>query len=321
VPLTVYSTTFVQSPSITSPSLNHLIPEVLLFSCSAGYSVPNTSAVQSAIASFLAGGGKRIVATYVSFFQQNVADNRWLLPYFGLDPNLNLVWTSHEGQAFTFANTPHPLGQGLPTVVPVSGHVESQLPSDLSWDQGDYLGELVATSLNGRNIVHVYIGPTYEAIFVSFMPEFGGDSLARQLMYNCITAPIDALPTLVPLASPSIGSVLPLSVQATAHPNAGFIVGFAASTTPGIVLSDNRVIPLTVDPLLLLSLTPNNGIFLHTTGFLDGSGVAAAWATVSIPALPTLVGQTFYGAMITLDSGSTTGVGGISAPLPIMIVN
>jgi hypothetical protein len=169
--------------------------------------------------------------------------------------------------------------------------------------------------------VHAHSSQAHEAIFISFMPEYGGDSNMRQLMYNCITAPFPSLPTLTPLAPPSIGTVFPISAQSTAHPNAAYLVGFASSDSPGVLLSDGRLIPLNLDPLLQLSLTPNNGIFLHTSGFLNGSGIASAWTTVSIPALPSLVGQTFFAAMITLDSSSATGVGGISNALPIVLVN
>ena len=104
VPMTLDRTTFVQAPFLSSAALNQANPDVLIFSCSAGVLLPITPTEQTAIANFLAGGGKRIIATFVSFYQQSVADHRWLLPYFGLDPNLNLLWTSHEGQAFTMAH-------------------------------------------------------------------------------------------------------------------------------------------------------------------------------------------------------------------------
>jgi hypothetical protein len=205
--------------------------------------------------------------------------------------------------------------------MPVSGYSDAHTPADFSWDPADYVGELIASSQNNRNIVHHYGAQTHDAVYISFMPEYGGNADAVQLIYNCITAALPTLPTLTPLALPQIGTVFPISVQSASHPNAGYLVGFAVSPSPGFTLSDGRVIPLAMDPLLQLSLTPNNGIFLHTTGFLDGSGMASAWVTVSIPALPSLVGQSVYAAMITLDSSAVTGVGGISNALPIVIVN
>jgi hypothetical protein len=305
---------------VTPAALSQLNPDVLIFSDTAGATSTFTPAEQDAIAVFLALGGKRIIGTALTFENTGI-DNRWLLPYFGLTPGLSMTYGPNAAQSITFANPAHPLAVGLPSTMPMTGFFFSQLPADLSWDSNDFTDQLVASSLNARNILHHYRGQNHEAIYVSFMPEYGGDFYARQLIYNCITAALPTLPTLTPLAPPSIGTVFPISAQSTDHPNAAYLVGFASSNSPGVLLSDGRLIPLNLDPLLQLSLTPNNGIFLHNSGFLNGTGVANAWVTVSIPALPSLVGQTLYAAMITLDSTAVTGVGGISNVLPIVILN
>jgi hypothetical protein len=320
VPITLNRTTFVSASVITASALFQANPDVLIFADSAGSGISFTPAEQVAVSNFVMSGGKRIIATFVAF-SGPLVDNRWLLPLFGLDPNLNLVYLPHGGQAISFTNPSHTLAANIPATMPVSGYSDAHTPADFSWDPADYVGELIASSQNNRNIVHHYGAQTHDAVYISFMPEYGGNADAVQLIYNCITAALPTLPTLTPLALPQIGTVFPISVQSASHPNAGYLVGFAVSPSPGFTLSDGRVIPLAMDPLLQLSLTPNNGIFLHTTGFLDGSGMASAWVTVSIPALPSLVGQSVYAAMITLDSSAVTGVGGISNALPIVIVN
>jgi hypothetical protein len=319
-PVTIDQTTFGPGTPITEAALVLANIDVIIFADCAGGGFSFSPAEQVEIANFLSLGGKRAVGTYLTFFWGSV-DSRWLLPVFGFTPNLSMGNADHGGQPLGFVNPSHVLASGLSASVPISGYNFCQTPTDSSWDPGDYMGELVAISSNNVSMVHTYRSGTYEAVYMSFMPEYGGDANARQLAYNCIAVPLQTLPTITPLALPSIGTVLPLLMESPEHPNAAFALSLSASTTPGILLSDSRVIPLTPDALFYFCLAPNNGLILHNTGFLDGSGVANAWATVSIPMLPSLVGQTVFAGMVTFDAMSSTGVGGISNALPLTIVN
>ena len=83
------------------------------------------------------------------------------------------------------------------------------------------------------------------------------------------------------------------------------------------MLSDSRVIPLNVDILLLLSLTPGNGVFGNTLGNLDVGGYSLV--TVLLPNDMNLVGFTAFTAFIVLDSGSPLNIRAISPALAFTI--
>ena len=319
MPITLDRGTFV-SNTVTAAALAQTNPDVLVFADSTGNNATFSPQEQADIANFLASGGKRVVGTFISF-QFGISDNRWLLPLFGLTPALNLLNGPHQGQALDIFAQTSPFMAGLPNPIPMSGYIESQYPDDLTWDPVDFGGNLLAASPNLRSIVHYSQGTNHDAVYISFMPEYGGNVIARQLVYNALAVARPSNLTITPLASPSIGTVLPLSLAAPDFPNAPYILGYSLSTAPGIPLSDGRTVPVTPDALFWFAGNPTNGIFLHTTGVLDGSGVANTWALIAIPPTPSLVGATVYAAMVTLDASSSSGVGGISFPLVITITN
>lgn len=129
---------------------------------------------------------------------------------------------------------------------------------------------------------------------------------------------VDSAPTLALGAPPVVGTTFPLNIRSICDANDAFLCGFAVGTFPGIVLSDLRVVPLNFDDLLVLSLTPGNGIFSGNSGLLDGAGAAAV--TIAVPNFPPLVGLTFYGAFVVSDLSNPTGIGTISPALPITLL-
>lgn len=303
---------------VTAAALAQANPDVLIFADCAGGTHSFNSAEQAAITGFLLSGGKRAVSTFLAF-QFNLFDNRWLLPLFGLDPNLTLTAAIHQGQSIAILDPQHPLAFGLPPSFTTGGHTYAQVPADWSWDPPDYAGMLVAYSPNGRNIVHYYAATSHDAVVISFMPEFGGNAYDRQLVYNSISETGPASVAMTMLAVPSIGTVLPIAIASPLHPNAPYIAAFSGSAAGGIPLSDGRSIPLAMDALFWFSLDPNNGVFLNTAGMLDSTGTALSWVLVDIPPWPSLVGATVAGVAVTLDAGSASGFGGISAPLLITV--
>ncbi|HMS18657.1 MAG TPA: hypothetical protein PKA37_17570, partial [Planctomycetota bacterium] len=202
-------TTFVTAP-VTAAALAQTNPDVLVFADSSWNGRIFSPQERTDITNFLASGGKRIVGTYVTF-QYLVTDNRWLLPLFGLDPGLTLTLGPNQTQALDVLAPSSAFMNGLPNPIPMSGWTDSQFPSDLSWDPSDLGGTLIAASPNRTNIFHHAQGANHDAVYISFMPEYGGDALARQLVYNAIAQQFYGV-TITPLASPSIGTVLPLSL-------------------------------------------------------------------------------------------------------------
>jgi len=85
----------------------------------------------------------------------------------------------------------------------------------------------------------------------------------------------------------------------------------------GIPLFDGRVIPLSADNLFLLSVTNVAPfIFANYSGLLDPSG--NGFVKVNLPAIPALVGVTFYTAFVTYDA---TGVVNISNDHQVTIIS
>ena len=135
-------------------------------------------------------------------------------------------------------------------------------------------------------------------------------------MFQRIGAPTGASVTLA--APPIVGSLVPFNCNSPTEPNMGFICGFAAGTSPGILLPDTRVVPLNNDWLLQFSLPPGNGIFINNMGVLDGSGFSQGF--IAIPAIPSLTGVVMYASLVVLDPGASLGIGSISPALTITIL-
>ncbi len=126
-------------------------------------------------------------------------------------------------------------------------------------------------------------------------------------------------PVSITLAAPAvIGGVTAVNCSSPTDAGKPFVCGFAAGDTPGIMLSDARVIPLNPDVLLQFSLTPGNGVFFNNVGVLDNAGFASPM--VILPNLPVLQNMTFYAAFVVADPLNPTGVGTISPSLPITVM-
>ncbi len=133
--------------------------------------------------------------------------------------------------------------------------------------------------------------------------------------YN--VAPAGPLVSITLAAPATVGGVTAVDCLSTADAGQPFVCAFAAGDTPGITLSDARVIPLNPDALLAFSITPGNGVFFNNIGSLDGSGFASVM--VVLPNYPPLLGLTFYAAFVVPDAGNPTGIGTISPSLSITV--
>lgn len=137
--------------------------------------------------------------------------------------------------------------------------------------------------------------------------------------FSCVfvRVPTDARLALRAVWPPSIGTTAGVVLQSSSDGGRGYGCGFSLGSTPGIVLADSRVIPLNPDILLLLSLTPGNGVFGNTLGNLDAGGYGLV--TVALPNDMNLIGYTVYTAFIVIDGGSPLGIRAISPALPFTV--
>jgi len=163
-----------------------------------------------------------------------------------------------------------------------------------------------------RGSIHPPSNQTTGALDLTFR-----SGTAAPYSFVFLRIPTDARLALRAVWTPSIGTTAGVVLQSSSDGGRGYGCGFSLGSTPGIVLSDSRVIPLNVDILLLLSLTPGNGVFGNTLGNLDAAGYGLV--TVLIPNDMNLIGITVWSAFIVIDPGSPLGIRAISPALPFTV--
>lgn len=136
---------------------------------------------------------------------------------------------------------------------------------------------------------------------------------------DVVVAPLDRATAV--LAAHGSAAAIGLEVLAPAWPGRSYLLGIALSDAPGIPLSafnpaDPRIVPLALDPLLLLSLQPQP--FLPGfTGILDGAGRASA--SILPPPQILLPGFSFFASGLVLDAAQPSGVASVLPRLAIVI--
>lgn len=113
-------------------------------------------------------------------------------------------------------------------------------------------------------------------------------------------------------ATHTIGTTLPLTLSDPYHPSFAYLAAAGLSGggyDAGIALTE-QVIPLVVDSLTFLSLTPGNGIFTGFSGTLDAAGSAAL--SVAAPSLPSLAGVQVSYVFVTVGPGVPDSIKGVS---------
>jgi hypothetical protein len=315
VPLNIDNTNFVTS--FTAGTLAAVNPDVLWFSdISLGAAI--AAQEQAAIEQFLTLPGKRIVGTFQVFGGSGFT-YPWLLPHFGLASSQSFLSYTYADRTLVRRHMTSPLLAGLGASYTNVNWFFSSMPTDFSYDPGDTLGTTLVSDNGNQAIMHHYDRLVGDAVYFSYMPEFAGNMTDRQLLYNSFVAPSVAPLVLTQQGSAMIGSTVGISIQSPGTPSAAYAIGLSLGTTPGIPLLGGKNIPLNPDPLFYLSLTPGSTNFVHMSGFLDGTGVAPAWAVLVVPNNPALINATVFAAGVTLDSSTVSGVGQISLPVPITI--
>jgi hypothetical protein len=130
-------------------------------------------------------------------------------------------------------------------------------------------------------------------------------------------AAVPPIPALSLTSPVTVGGVGTIQLTSAADPNEPYLAAFALGVNPGLLFPDNRRLPINLDDVALLSLTPGNGIFAGNVGNLDGSGVATM--SVTLPLVPGLTGLQIFGAAVIANPLSPAGVEDITCALPITI--
>ena len=156
-------------------------------------------------------------------------------------------------------------------LIPIGSSPEHVITGDLD---GDQIPDLVATNSGGNTF-----------------------SVLRNLAPNG---------TLSMLSPPVIGTPAAVQISSPNDPGDFYVCAFAFGNLPGITLTDRRHVPLNYDLLLELSLTPNNGFFANSTGFLapDGTGIVYMY----IPPTPALIGLSIYATCAILNPSASDGL-------------
>ncbi|MEK6861732.1 MAG: hypothetical protein AABY07_07215, partial [Nanoarchaeota archaeon] len=126
-------------------------------------------------------------------------------------------------------------------------------------------------------------------------------------------------PTLTVIGTPTPGSTVTFNLTDLVNPGANYILAMSQSNTPGIQLSDGRVISLNGDGLFFISLFyPNIIGFFNSQGVLNSNGNAIA--TWNIPSwAPSSF--TIYLAAVTINPSATLpeAILGISNAISVTI--
>ena len=109
-------------------------------------------------------------------------------------------------------------------------------------------------------------------------------------------------------ATTALGSASVVSLTVPQAANKPYLLAASLGTAPGLPLPGGYTLPLNVDGLFNISLTPGNGVFVNFFGGLDAQGQAQA--AIALPLIPVLTGLPIYTSGFVLPdlSGITVEV-------------
>ncbi|MCA8942607.1 MAG: CRTAC1 family protein [Planctomycetes bacterium] len=110
-------------------------------------------------------------------------------------------------------------------------------------------------------------------------------------------------PSMRLVGDPAIGSACVVELSSPSEGGRSYAVMLASQDSPRTILADGRSLPIRVDYLTALSLTPGNAL-LH--GNVAALHRGAGGGLLTLPAAPALRGMRFYATGVTFD---TDGIG------------
>jgi len=137
--------------------------------------------------------GHRLIGTFMLMQDPShpAIDNRGLAPLFGLPASASYGSIGLPSPAYTLLQPSHALFAGMSNPYSSAGYAVSQVPADNSWDTADLDGaEILAQTSDSRGVILAYYASTYDAIYITSMPEYGGNTQDERFLYNALTRPL-----------------------------------------------------------------------------------------------------------------------------------
>lgn len=265
----------------------------------------------------------------------------------GTAGGLNLGWYCWEGTApyvtggcVTYASTHPPLysyAHGTQGTCVIGGFVYrgNAIPGlQGSYFFGDFAtGRIWSLRKNGSGSTGYTAFTDHTAALdppgtaaISFISSFGEDAAGELYvldradgeLYKIVPVPATQAATLAITAPPALGTSIPFMLNSASDPNRAYLLAWSATNIPGTPLPDGRFLPLNLDTIFWMSLSPAwSSVFTNHAGLLSASG--GATASLNIPALPTLIGMPLHGVFAVLDPQAALGIEQISNPLTVVL--
>lgn len=136
--------------------------------------------------------GHTLIGTFLAFANPPYTDDRWLAPLFGLVRGFDYVLDEPARDPATYrVRVPaDPLFRDIGDHYVSQGYRSQQLPPDGTWNQNEMDGAVrVAATEHNRGAITIYHAASYDAIYVSNMPEYDAGMADEQFLYNAIIYP------------------------------------------------------------------------------------------------------------------------------------
>ncbi len=188
-PLTIDTTTFCDTSSnpITYSGLVADDPRVLVLSDPAGGLSRLTAAEVAAVTKYVK-DGHNLVGTFATF-DWSTASNDALASLFGLSPSFSSTIPPVTPD-YSVKDPVWPLFRKVPNPYDSQGYPYSQVPASGTWGPGALVkAKYVALTKGDVAAITCYITDTYQAIYVSNMPEYTPGTADLQFLYNALTQP------------------------------------------------------------------------------------------------------------------------------------
>jgi hypothetical protein len=188
IPIVIdYSDPSLCAGPITLSALQASGADVMIISDPSGGGQQWSQEEADAVAAYAA-EGHNIVGTFL-VFDYITTHNTFLAPLFGL---VDQPYSGHPSAAvYDLVDDPtFVLFRDVPDPFASSGFKTIQTPLDGRWSSNELQGaKLVARTARRKGIITQYDSGSYNAIYISNMPEYGGGTADKQLLYNAIIYP------------------------------------------------------------------------------------------------------------------------------------
>jgi hypothetical protein len=191
IPISIdYANPDLCTGTITHDALVASGADVIILSDPSGgnqlYSQPEIDALQR-----YAAEGHNVIGTFLTFFCGTCGstDNRGLGPLFGIKKT-NLYFEQNVTPTYDLRWPNSPLFRNLRDPYEGKGFPVSEVPIDGVWSSNEIqFGQVTARTPDGLAVVLVRTTRSYSSIYISHMPEFGGQTQDQQFFYNAIIYP------------------------------------------------------------------------------------------------------------------------------------